>query len=84
MATIDVWLDELTGATIIITAIISTTDRGAADRGEYRQAAGAIARNREAARAFAEAVIRSLESGDGVATQRAPRLGRTDQMQFST
>ena len=24
MATIDVWLDELTGATIIITAIIST------------------------------------------------------------
>ena len=27
MATIDVSLDELTGATIIITAIISTTDR---------------------------------------------------------
>ena len=41
MATIDAWLDELTGATIIITAIISTTDRGAADCGQYRQAAGA-------------------------------------------
>jgi hypothetical protein len=42
MATIDVSLGELTGATIIITAIISTTDRlAAADHGEYRQAAGA-------------------------------------------
>jgi len=41
MATIDVWLDELTGATIIITAIISTTDRATADCGQYRQAAGA-------------------------------------------
>jgi hypothetical protein len=44
MATIDVSLDELTGATIIITtAIISLLIDGAGDRGEYRQAAGAFA-----------------------------------------
>ena len=37
MATIDVSLDELTGATIIITTtIISLLIAGAADRGEYR------------------------------------------------
>jgi hypothetical protein len=44
MATIDVSLDELTGATIIITAIISTTDRLARRiAANIRQAAGAVA-----------------------------------------
>ena len=42
MATIDVSLDELTGATIIITtAIISLLIDGATDRGEYREVPGA-------------------------------------------
>ena len=40
MATIDVSLDELTGATIIITTtIISLLIAGAADCGQHRQAA---------------------------------------------
>jgi hypothetical protein len=43
MATIDVSLDELTGATIIITTtIINLLIAGAPDRGEYRQAAGVV------------------------------------------